>query len=419
VAIYHDCLTALDRQVGELLDELADNGLADDTIVFYYSDHGGPTPRGKRYLYDTGVRVPLLVHIPKKWRTLTPFARPQKVDELVSFVDLAPTLLALAGIDPPEHMQGRAFLGARRVAPAEVPAVFLYADRFDEIEGMDRGLTDGRYKFIRHFTPHLPAAPKSYYSLGAPSWAAWQQAWREDRLPPASRGLWEAPQPVEEFYDLERDPWEVDNLADDPAHADRLAEFRRRLFDEMLAVRDTSVIPEAMFRELAENQTLYEYARSPQCNYEQLLRVAVLATERDPANLPALLRDLGDGDAVVRYWATLGALNLGPAAAAAEPQLVALLNHPNACLRITAATALDRIGQPEAAKATLLAEFERQLSPKETLHLINAVVYLGCEAEVPQLWVDEHAGREGRDEYVLRFANRLAERRSQRRAAAP
>ena len=330
VAMYHDCLTALDLQVGELLDELAENGLADDTIVFYFSDHGGATPRGKRYLYDTGVRVPLLVHIPEKWRERTPFAGPQKVDELVSFVDLAPTLLSLAGIEPPDNMQGRAFLGARREAPADEPVVLLFADRFDEIEGMDRGLVSGGFKYIRRFTPHLPAAPKSYYSLGVPSWAAWQQAWRDDRLPRAGRRLWESPQPVEELYDIERDPWEVDDLADDPAHADRLAAFRRRLFDEMLAVLDTSVIPEAMFRELAGDQTLYEYVRSPQCDYEQLLRVAVFATERDPANLPALLRSLGDGDPVERYWATLGVLNLGPAAAAAEPQLAALLDDPSA-----------------------------------------------------------------------------------------
>ncbi|MCA9147549.1 MAG: sulfatase-like hydrolase/transferase, partial [Planctomycetales bacterium] len=129
IAIYADNITALDTQVGKLLDELESSGLADDTIVFYYGDHGGILPRGKRYLNDTGVRVPLLVRVPEKWRSLTPFDAGSRVDEPVSFVDLAPTVLSIAGIDKPARMQGRAFLGPKRVEPAADEVEFLYADR--------------------------------------------------------------------------------------------------------------------------------------------------------------------------------------------------------------------------------------------------------------------------------------------------
>lgn len=168
-AVYHDLMTALDTQVGQLLDELQAEGLAEDTIVFYYADNGGPTPRGKRYLEDTGTRVPLLVRIPPRWQSLAPFRPGTVVTEPVSFVDLATTLLSLVGLEKPASMQGRAFLGPHRQPPADDAVVFLYADRVDEIYGMSRGLTDGRFKYIRRFTPHLPAAPYSQYALGMAS----------------------------------------------------------------------------------------------------------------------------------------------------------------------------------------------------------------------------------------------------------
>ncbi len=149
IAVYQDVITAMDRQVGKVLDELEKAGLADDTIVFYYGDHGGSIPRGKRYLEDTGVRVPLLIRIPEKWRNLSPFPPGSTADEVVSFVDFAPTLLSLAGLETPPQMQGRAFLGTKRVVPSKDHIACLYADRFDEIYGMRRGITDGRWKYIR------------------------------------------------------------------------------------------------------------------------------------------------------------------------------------------------------------------------------------------------------------------------------
>lgn len=411
IAVYHDNVTAMDKQVGQLLDELADAGLADDTIVFYYSDHGGATPRGKRYLYDTGVRVPLIVHVPEKWRALAPFAVGEKVDELVSFVDLAPTVLSLAGLAKPASMQGRAFLGRHRAEPAEAPVVFLYADRFDELEGMERGLTDGRFKYIRRFMPQLPGAPKSYYSLGVPSWEAWQRAWQAGKLKPQFANIWKSPQPVEELYDLASDPWEIRNLADDAEQAERLPDFRGRLLEQMTVVRDTGIVPEAMFGELADGGTLYDWVRSPPCDYERLLRTAAVATEGDAANLPAIRKALADEDPAVRYWGAVGAAILGAAADTAEPELGDLHKDSSACVRLAAATALVRIGRSEGGRAALAAEFDRRLSGSATRQLLNAVTNLGCEADVPQSWVERHAGRQRGNEYVRRFSDRLAAQR--------
>ena len=251
IAIYHDSMTALDTQIGAILKELKDSGLAENTIIFYYSDHGGVTPRGKRYLKDTGVKVPMILHFPNKWKSLSPFKDGDKVDEIVSFVDLAPTLLSLLDVDKPTHMQGRAFLGKKRTAPPEQQFALLYADRFDEFYGMRRGITDGRWKYIRRFTPHLPAAPYSYFQFSQAGWTAWQKAWQDGKLTKQFKTIWEEEQATEELFDTQADPWEIKNLATDPAHQKQLSAMRNQLQKAMIEAKDTGLIPEPMFHELS------------------------------------------------------------------------------------------------------------------------------------------------------------------------
>ena len=406
-AIYHDYLSALDNQVARILDELDKRGLAEDTIVFYYGDHGGPTPRGKRYLTDTGVRIPMIVHVPEKWKHLSPFQPAEKTDELVAFVDLAPTLLSICGLEKPAQMQGRAFLGTQRIEPAENPIAFLYADRFDEIDGMRRGITDGQFKYLRRFTPHLPAAPCSNYSLSMPSWLAWRQAWRDNRLSPALRLIWEAPQPVEELYDLSADPWEVNNLASAPQQATRLAKYRKRLQQKMLEVRDTGVIPEPLFRELAGDQTISDYARSEAFDLQRVIRLAFLASAGDPANASKLAEMMADKDPVVRYWGTLGCVVLGEAASPLEPQITALQDDSQAGVRMMAAYALTRIGKAEAGKAALQKEFDSSTNPEANILLINLIPRLGCQNNVPDSWVERILQDDQSNEFVRRFAQRI------------
>jgi len=406
-AIYHDTITALDKQVADILDELEDRGLAEDTIVFYYADHGGPTPRGKRYLTDTGVRVPMIVHMPKKWQHFSPFQPGESIDELVSFVDLAPTLLSICGQEKPTQMQGRAFLGSHRVEPAREPVVFLFADRFDGIYDMRRGITDGRFKYIRRFTSHLPAAPYSDYSLSVPSWRAWQQAWQDDRLTDAYRMIWEAPQPVEELYDLEADPWEVRNLADDPGQRDRLADFRDRLREEMAAVYDSGVIPEPMFRELAGESTISEYVRSEEFDLDRVLRLAFVASAGDPASLPVITTMLTDEDSVVRYWGALGCVILGDAANELAPQIVSLGSDAHPSVRMTAALARSRMGRAEEGKAALLRELDAPLNSEASILLANLVIQLDCADEIPRSWIKKHLNNKNTNEYLRRFVQRL------------
>lgn len=407
IALYHDYVTALDKQVGRLLDELTTAGLDDDTIVFYYADHGGAVPRGKRYLTDTGVRVPMIVHVPEKWRHLSTFESSQRTDELVAFVDLAPTLLSVVGVEKPTQMQGRAFLGEHRTEPTDNEMVFLYADRFDELYGMRRGLTEGRYKYIRRFTPHLPAAPYSFYQFGQPSWAAWQRAWQAGKLDPAFRQLWEAPQAFEELYDLQSDPWEVTNLADDPAQAERLAMFRQRLQLKMLEVRDTGIVPEPMFHELAGETEIATFVRSNKFDYARVLQVAFDATAGKEPRLSRLHTMLTDENPVVRYWGALGCAILGEQASGAASQLKQLGDDPSASVRMTAAMALAQTGDPEAGKAALLDELETTFSGDESVLFVNLVGQLNCLDEIPQSWIDKVSQQESASPYFRRFVKQL------------
>lgn len=409
IANYHDCITAMDHQVGKLLDELSEKGLADDTIVFYYADHGGAIPRGKRYLTDTGVRIPMLVRVPKKWRHLTPFSPGERTEEIVAFVDLAPTLLSIVGTAKPDYMQGRAFLGSQRTEPAEDAVAFLYADRFDELYGMRRGITDGNYKYIRRFTPHIPAAPCSNYSLGQPGWAAWMKAWQSGELAEQHRHIWETPQAIDELYDLKADPWEVNNLANSAEHAELLNRFRTHLKQHMKEVQDTGVIPEPLFRTYTGDATICDYVRSEACDHDALVDAAWLASSGDAENMPTLFAMMKDKSPIVRYWGALGCCVHGANAVELAPHLVALAEDESPCVRLTAAQALWHIGKRKAGQRALQREFDADINAEDSILMSNLLVQLDCVDEVPQEWIDRILADESASEYFKRFVKRITQ----------
>jgi len=399
-ARYHDRITAMDTKVGKILDDLEKAGLADSTIVFYYSDHGGILPRGKRYLEETGVKVPLLVRIPEKFRHLAPFKPGQRSAEPVSFVDLSPTILSLAGLEIPKQMQGRPFLGTKRVEPAADEMEFLYADRFDELYGMRRGLTDGKWKYIRNFSPHLQRAPYSFYQFGQPGWVAYQKAWNNGRLSGYHKALWEAPEGSEQLYDLSADHWEMNNLADDPAHAGKLTALRGRLKSTMIQARDTGLIPEPMFESLAAESTIAAYAQSDAFDVKKITALAFAASEADPTHLPELKQALAARDPAARYWGTLGFRILGTKAATEADALVSLLidNHP--VVRATAAEALFIMGKKDIATAALLADVVSLKDESSLLNLLNTLRRLDLLNQLPKDWAK---GKFGKGGYIQRF----------------
>ena len=409
MARYHDRITEMDAQVGKILDDLDQAGLADSTIVFYYSDHGGVLPRGKRYLEQTGVKVPMVVRVPEKFRHLVPFKSGERVAEPVSFVDLAPTLLSLTGIDIPDQMQGRPFLGPKRVEPAADEMEFLYADRFDELYGMRRGLTDGKWKYIRNFNPHLPQAPYSFYQSGQPGWRAYQKAWEDDFLCGCQKSLWEPPTESEQLYDLSVDPWETKNLASDPGQVERLASLRERLKATMREARDTGLVPEPMFGALADAAGIAGYVQGGKSDLGGVLDIAFKASAMDTENIPALIKGASSDDPVKRYWGILGLLVLGEKSAHMARDLAFLLKDEHPVIRTTAGEAMIRWDKAAIGSASLLHDVSGDMEAYSLLHLLNALRRNDLLDQLPEGWQKgKSLSLDGQD-YIKRFSGRLGD----------
>ena len=244
-AQYYDLITLMDREVGRILEQLKADGLAEDTIVWFWGDHGRGLPRGKRWIYDSGLRFPLVIHVPEKSRGWARIAAPGNEKALVSFVDFAPTMLSLADVPVPEAMQGQPFLGPRKARPR----TYIYAarDRVDEAVDMVRAIGDGRYKHLRNFLAHLPRSLPVGYMDKMPSMQEMRRLHAQGKLTGDQLQYFECPRPVEELYDTTTDPHEVRNLAGDPAHANTLSRLREALFAWMRDTGDFGLLPEPMF----------------------------------------------------------------------------------------------------------------------------------------------------------------------------
>ena len=406
-ARYHDRITVMDSQVGKILEDLEKAGLAEDTIVIYTSDHGGILPRGKRYLEETGVNIPLVIRIPEKFKDLSPFKVGDRVDEPVSFVDFSPTFLSLAGIDTPQQMQGRPFLGTKRIAPAEDEMEFLYADRFDELYGMRRGLTDGKWKYIRNFNPHLSQSPYSFYQFGQPGWIAYRKAFEEGKLASGFAALWQPPAISEQLYDLSADPWEIKNLAADPAHAEKLDTMRARLKATMKQVTDTGLVPEPMFDALSKGSTIADFVQSEKFDLDGVLDLAFIASAKDAKNVPVLTAALSSEDSVKRYWGTLGLLVLGEESASSVDSVMPLLKDTHAVIRATAAEALFRWGKTDIASEALISDMAMKMDPSSLLNLLNTLRRYELLDQIPKNWAKDKNLKGADYNYIQRFFNRV------------
>ena len=228
----------LDRQIGRVLDALAADGLLDDTIIVFYADHGGPLPRQKRLLYDSGLNVPLIVAFPDGRRAGA------IDDQLVSFVDFVPTTLSLAAIEPPEYLDGRAFLGAHQTT-GKRRYIHAAADRFDTQYDLIRAVRDERFKYLLNFNTDRPYYLPVRYREQMASMQELLRLRDEGGLDPAQAQWFRNRKPTEELFDTENDPFELTNLAGDARYDDKLAELRGEVTRWMAATDDKGFIAEA------------------------------------------------------------------------------------------------------------------------------------------------------------------------------
>jgi len=344
-ARYYDYLRLMDEHIAAKLDELEKAGLSDNTIVFYYGDNGGVLPRSKRFLEASGTHVPLIVYFPPKWRHLAPAAPGSRIKDPVSFVDFAETVLSLAGVKIPDYMQGRAFAGPAKAAPNEF--VFTTRDRMDERYDMMRSVVDSRWLYIRNFRPDIAYVQPLEYMFKARGYQSWARVAAEGKLTPATAQFW-GEKPSEELYDLENDPDNVVNLAADPGHRDTLEKMRARLRRRMVKINDNGLLPEGSVLEG------YDASRvAGAWSVERVFDLAVLASERNAANLPAFIKALADESEPIRWWAAQGCTILGEKAAPAEAALRRCLDDKSGAVAVAAAEALARQGQAKAALPVL------------------------------------------------------------------
>ncbi len=343
-ARYYDNLTLMDRELGARLKEIDDAGLREETIIFYFGDHGSGMPRHKRSAMDSGLRVPLILVVPAKFKALAPPAyKPGETNNhLVSFVDLAPTVLNLAAIQPPDYWQGRAFAGVS--APIANSYLFGGRGRMDARIDLVRCARNARYVYVRNYMPHLPHGQHLAYQMETPTTRIWEQMYRDGKLNPVQSYFW-GPKSPEEFYDLETDPYETKNLANDPEYLQELANFRTSLDAHLLRIRDVDFMPEPMLRAL-NGTTPYEFRNDPlRYPINRIVETANLAASLRPQDLEALLNLMSDPNPVVRYWAALGVRMRGAQAwADSREAFHSLADDMEPVLRVVAAEAIASLG---------------------------------------------------------------------------
>ena len=229
-AHYLDAASELDRKVGLVLRQLEADGLADNTVVVFFGDNGQAHVRGKQFCYDSGLHVPLIIRWPKAFPAPAHFESGTVDSRLLASIDLAPTMLPIAGAKKPARMEGEVFLGSQAAKPRQY--VFGARDRCDETVFRFRTVRDTRYRYIRNFTPSRPfLQANDYKERSYPVWNLLKELHATGTLTPPQEFLCAPTMPAEELYDLQADPHEIQNLAESAEHRAVLSRLRTALDD--------------------------------------------------------------------------------------------------------------------------------------------------------------------------------------------
>ena len=312
MARYYDCVSAMDIQVGEILRQLEEDGHAEDTIVFFYSDHGSGMPRHKRLLHDSGMRVAMLVHIPEKWRHLRPTEPGASTESLVSFIDFAPTTLKMAQLAVPEYMQGIPFLAVNEGTPAR-EIVYGTRDRVDEVFECSRSVRDRRWLYIRNYHPHLSWNQPSVFSdLGEiRNEITGFAAKNGESLSIAQKHYAGPMKAVEELYDCRADPQNTRNLLlgkMTPEVKENLLRLRKSYIATRQEIGDCGALPESEMRRMVtgEGKPMRDIILGA-TNHKPDLKAAWRSADKvGMADSTELIKGLRSGDVSGRYWAIIG-----------------------------------------------------------------------------------------------------------------
>lgn len=238
LAVNYSNLIEMDIQMGKIIDRLKKENLYDNTYIFFYSDHGGPFPRHKRAIYETGTKVPFIVKFPKGFKT-----DDKRNNDMLSFIDFAPTILSIAGIDIPKIYQGKPFLGAKKSLKKR-KYLFTASDRFDELTDRIRAVKSKRFKYVRNYNIEKPHALNVVYRTQMNLMKHLNELNKSNSLSDKQKLWFQVPKRPEEFYDLENDPFELNNLIEDEKFAPHINELKLQLDSWLKNINDLGGIPE-------------------------------------------------------------------------------------------------------------------------------------------------------------------------------
>ncbi len=344
-ARYLDRMSIIDGIVGDTIAKLKEDGVLEDTFIFYFGDHGGVLPRGKGYIYESGLHVPLVVRVPANFKHLVDVETGSRVDGFVSFIDFGPTVLQLAGVDIPSQVDGRPFLG-KGISIKEVNArdeSFGYADRFDEKYDLIRSIRKGKYQYIRNYQPYLPDGLQNNYRYKMLAFTRWRELFKAGRLSGVQLQFFQA-KAVEALYDVQADPHEVNNLAGDPKYADVLADLRSRLQKKVKSLPDLSFYPESYLTERALDDAV-RFGQQYKDEIAALVDTADLALLPYAQVRPRLKRALESDHPMIRYWGATACSSFGKEAAELADDVKPLLKDDSLIVRVRAAEFLGLIGR--------------------------------------------------------------------------
>ncbi|MEH0152697.1 sulfatase [Limibacter armeniacum] len=375
-AYYRDKIVEMDTKVGQIVSELKKDGLLENTFIFYFGDHGGVLPGSKGYLYETGLHVPMVVHIPEKYKHLIDMKAGSTVNGFISFIDLAPTVLNLAGIKVPEGMDGKPFLG-KGVSASEVnkrDEVFSYADRFDEKYDLVRAVRKGKYKYIRSYEPFNIDGLMNNYRFNQLAYKEWQLLYEQRKLNNLQSAFFEKRSP-EMLFDIEADPFETTNLAKDPTYKKVLKLMREKLDKWQTDMPDLSFFPEFYLMEHAfKNPSLFgQKHKQDILKYKQ---VADLSLKDFSKVKDKLTSSLLAEDPLERNWALITCCCLGKEAKDLEKLVRTIaINDFEHMNRVRAAEflAITGLENPEEVMTNTLYQSQK---PAEALLILNTIVLM-------------------------------------------
>jgi len=368
-----------DKQAAHFYTELENSGLLDSTIVVFWSDHGGPLPRGKREIYTSGTQVPMVIRFPKKM-----FAG-QHCNQLVSLMDLGPAMLSLCGIKPPEHFEGRAFAG--KYAAPEPEFVFAARDRLGANPDTRRAVISKDFLYIRNYHPEMPVHHREIYRNQIHTMKRLTELYENNQLNDVQK-IWFAQQkPFEEFYIKNQDFYNINNRIHDQDYAVKIEKMRVALNNQIITGKDLGFIPEPELIRLQQKYqaSVYDIVRMNAYPVERLMKLSVLwKTAGNPVS--ELKSALKDKNAVIRYWGVYGLINAGEKDVFIKNEIEKLLDDESGIVRIISAYALTQMGDFETGLNQLAKEM-RQGEHTKRAYAIYYISQLGSKASalLPEL----------------------------------